>query len=349
MSSLKLCVLVVQFLTVFHKAETGGDSDVFKSSWSFSNDFALVISENSQVVSSSVFSLQSTNSEEKIESSSERSTSPNISSSIKQSWTPSNHSSKSSSSFSSDFALQISEKSQVSSSSDSSLQSASNGIRLQSSDESSTSPNIINSISPSSSLSNDSVLSSSSQVKIQSSSENSSLSSFSSNASTVNGSLLSKSSNIFSSSSVRLSPSDICSRRYDIFDNKTYIRSSCFMSLNTTWNNAKSTCESNGMFLFRITNTLVEYSITRSAAEIYGQSPLQNIWVNAKKDANGNWISYENTNTTTMSEFARLLWVDKASQSLGDCMAITNRNGPFRVTGYPCTELAPFVCSYINK
>jgi Lectin C-type domain len=101
------------------------------------------------------------------------------------------------------------------------------------------------------------------------------------------------------------------------------------------------------MFLFRIMNTLGEMILLRTAGEIYGQSTNQSLWINARKNTlTGSWISYENKTQTIIREYLRLLWQDKPAQTAGDCLSITNRLGPFKLTGYNCTELAPFVCSY---
>lgn len=140
----------------------------------------------------------------------------------------------------------------------------------------------------------------------------------------------------------------ICLMSYDIFENLKYVKSHCLVNELATWEDAKSICESNNMYLMRIRKTSEEYSVISSAEEVYGNSTGQNIWINARKNSKRKWISYENTTTTIMREYARLLWLDKAFQTAGDCMIITNRAGSFRFSGHPCSELAPFFCSYVD-
>lgn len=164
----------------------------------------------------------------------------------------------------------------------------------------------------------------------------------------------SNSSIFFSSNSIPSSPIsgnpvvDFCVRRLDIFDGLIYQGSACFVNLTRTWQEAMNYCESKGMFFYRIVNTLLQLTLFQAAESVYGQFSNQSVWINTKKNATGSWISYENTNQTILREFARLTWVDRNAQTAGDCMAITNRQGPFRVTGANCSEAYPFVCSFRN-
>lgn len=144
------------------------------------------------------------------------------------------------------------------------------------------------------------------------------------------------------------SSSDICVKCVDMFDNSVYVGSSCFVDVSVSWEDAKNFCESNQMLLLRVLSTAIEFSIFQTAKEIYGTYTGQKIWLNARKNNEGIWISYENSTETVLREYSRLLWMDQDSQAAGDCLMITNQAGPFRFSGNSCFDQAPFICSYMK-
>lgn len=141
---------------------------------------------------------------------------------------------------------------------------------------------------------------------------------------------------------------NFCITTIDFVEEAVYQGSACFVDLYLTWNEAFEFCGQEEMQLLIVTNNLRLNVLLQTAEKIYGQriGETEFLWVNAKRNSDNFWISYDNQTERIMRDYFRLQWASRAAQTSGDCLSLSNLVGPFKAAANNCEEIAPFLCFY---
>jgi hypothetical protein len=146
-----------------------------------------------------------------------------------------------------------------------------------------------------------------------------------------------------------------CGAQKDLFDsNGNYLKTACILYSGQTQDSA---CSEVNMNLFVIDSNESKQGVLRFATSIFGSGGGSTLWINGKRENDGDWYKKDSSEYPMWSELAKVLDDDEESQDESNmetmvavmpeekCL-ILSAFGPFKVDTSSCGKSMYPICEY---